>query len=184
VGKGKKLQLVRGTLLFGEIVKEEVVEKSPDGYECEVQRQSLHVIDALRLGGTSLADLPFSERLELIETYCQAVNHDSRKDHVRVRVKTASRLESLDSIRSLMTAETSEEHRRCVLPTLGFDSIKEHFVTNSVLLLKTSRDQLFNTTFISRIQVFLKESDQAEMSHQGCSNKLEPALTELPKDGT
>lgn len=62
--KVKKLQLIRGTLLFGEMVKETVIERSTESQECEklIQKHSLHVIDALRLGDTSLADLPFKER--------------------------------------------------------------------------------------------------------------------------
>lgn len=61
------MKLVQGTLLYGEMVKERIVQKEPGAcnYKKEKQRQSLHVIDALRLGDTSLADLPLTERLVL-----------------------------------------------------------------------------------------------------------------------
>lgn len=64
----KHVKLAQGTLLYGEMVKERIVQKVPGtfDYKEEVQRQSLHVIDALRLGNTSLADLPFTERSVLL----------------------------------------------------------------------------------------------------------------------
>lgn len=52
----KCVKLVRGTVLFGELVKE-FASKASRKY-----KKSLHVIDALRLGDTSLADLPYQER--------------------------------------------------------------------------------------------------------------------------
>lgn len=60
----KDVKLAQGTLLYGEMVKERIVQRVPGAsdYKKEIQRQSLHVIDALRLGNTSLADLPFTER--------------------------------------------------------------------------------------------------------------------------
>lgn len=54
----KNLNLVCGTLLYGELVKENSHNKNFDVTEIK----SLHVIDALRLGDISLADLSFDER--------------------------------------------------------------------------------------------------------------------------
>lgn len=50
------MNLIRGTVLFGELVKE-LTNKDDQKYN-----KCLHVIDALRLGETSLADLPYQER--------------------------------------------------------------------------------------------------------------------------
>ncbi|KAF2902960.1 hypothetical protein ILUMI_03229 [Ignelater luminosus] len=172
--KVKHLKLIRGTLLYGEMVKETVAIQ-----ECEklVQKHSLHVIDALRLGDTSLADLPFKERLDLIETYCQAVNHESQPDGVRVRVKMAYPIEELNSIQSLVVPGRNEENNYCILPTLGFNSIKEYYVANSILFLKIDQDQLFHSTFLSRIQVFIDDSNNAEEHLYHCNNKI--TLTSL-----
>lgn len=57
--KVKNLRLIPGTILFGEFVKEKV----ESAIEQDVERYSLHVIDALRLGEFDLANLPFTERL-------------------------------------------------------------------------------------------------------------------------
>lgn len=62
--KVKNVQLVRGTLLYGELVKEcnvfkKDVNVNPDGRGF---KYSLHVVDALRLGEKSLSDLKFKER--------------------------------------------------------------------------------------------------------------------------
>lgn len=54
------MHLVPGTLLFAELVKENIKLKSTR--DESVEKYSLHVIDALRLGNTSLADLTFNER--------------------------------------------------------------------------------------------------------------------------
>lgn len=58
----KKLRLVPGTILFGELVREKVESTIENQIEC----YSLHVIDALRLGEFNVADLPFSERLVVV----------------------------------------------------------------------------------------------------------------------
>lgn len=52
----KCVRLPKGSILFGELVKEYT------SVEEQRFRRSLHVIDALRLGDTSLADLPYNER--------------------------------------------------------------------------------------------------------------------------
>lgn len=181
--KVKKLQLIRGTLLFGEMVKESVVQRSCTSPQFErlVQRQSLHVIDAMRLGDTSLADLPFNERLDLIETYCQAINHESQLDHVRVRIKMAHPLQELSSIDSLVTPEKNEESNHCMLPTLGFNSIKEYYVANSMLLFRTNWDQLFHSTFASRVQIFLNEGKEVEPHHAAGKKVTLSALIEFLK---
>lgn len=62
-GKWKKithLNLVRGTLLFGEFVKE-ICTYHP-GYEGFETRYSLHVIDAIRLGDMDLRHYTYLER--------------------------------------------------------------------------------------------------------------------------
>lgn len=60
----KNLHLAVGTCLLGELIKENVKFKTTDPLqpEKECEKYSLHVIDALRLGNVSLADLPLQER--------------------------------------------------------------------------------------------------------------------------
>lgn len=56
--KVKNLSLVSGTILYGEIVKEVTVDENFHA----VEKKCLHVIDAMRLGDVSLADLSYEER--------------------------------------------------------------------------------------------------------------------------
>lgn len=58
----KNVQLSRGTLVYGEFVKEKCTTKSLQDQEIEYIQYSLHIIDALQLGEQNLSDLDFSER--------------------------------------------------------------------------------------------------------------------------
>lgn len=63
--KVKNLQLCKGTVLYGELVKEISSLKSDEIFapnEKHKYRYTLHVIDALQLGEKSLANLRFKER--------------------------------------------------------------------------------------------------------------------------
>ncbi|KAF5297429.1 hypothetical protein FQR65_LT01360 [Abscondita terminalis] len=153
----KKLALIRGTLLYGEMVKEKVLEKRGDEVK-EATRRSLHVMDALRLGDTSLADLPLQERLELIHTYCQAVNHESRFDYIRVRAKPTEQFRSTSN---------SHEHfplkiipHISTLPTLGLQTISESYEVNSVIFFNSNKEISFQNTFTNRVQIFLSCNDE------------------------
>lgn len=86
--------------------------------------------------------MSFDFRLDLIETYCQAINHESQSDSVRVRVKIAYPIKELNSIQSLVVPGKNEENNYCILPTLGFNSIKEYFVANSILFLKIDQGKI------------------------------------------
>lgn len=57
----KNLNLIAGSLLYGEMVKEYSLNDDLK----KVETKSFHIIDALRLGDVSLADLPYSERFVL-----------------------------------------------------------------------------------------------------------------------
>ncbi|KAF5272716.1 hypothetical protein FQA39_LY07743 [Lamprigera yunnana] len=149
--KVKKLQLIRGTLLYGELVNERVLEKVGDQVK-EATRQSLHVVDALRLGDISLADLTFRERADLIETYCQAVNHESHVDRIRIRTKPVQNITTLHSL-----LESTNKLTNSTLPILGYNNIREFYTVNSMMLLHINKDLLFQNTFVSRIQVFVDQ---------------------------
>ncbi|KAK4873141.1 hypothetical protein RN001_015170 [Aquatica leii] len=151
----KKLLLIRGTLLYGEMINEKVLKKVDDEVK-EVTRRSLHVIDALRLGDTSLADLPLRERLELIETYCQAVNHESRIDHIRVRAKPMHQFLTIPALCSQLPLEIIPFDS--ILPTLGLQSITESYEVNSVMFLNGGTEISFQDTFTTRIQTFLSNN--------------------------
>ncbi|KAK4874098.1 hypothetical protein RN001_013458 [Aquatica leii] len=75
----KKLLLIRGTLLYREMINEKVLKKVDDEVK-EVTKRSLHVIDALRMGDTSLADLSLRESgFNLILTDTQQTTQSSIK---------------------------------------------------------------------------------------------------------
>ncbi|KAB0797706.1 hypothetical protein PPYR_08699 [Photinus pyralis] len=141
----KKLKLIAGTILFGEMVKETVVEDNGR----KTRKRSLHVIDALRLGHKSIANLPFTERMANIEVYCQAVNHESRLNNVRIRAKR--KLETLTP-----SVLDGDNHFR--LPVLGYKSREESYQINSVLLLNSNKDLTFQISFTSQRMIFLSKT--------------------------
>ncbi|CAG9816211.1 unnamed protein product [Phaedon cochleariae] len=159
----KNIHLCKGTLLFGEFVKEKCTTKI-EGQEVEGLRYSLHVIDALRLGDTNLGKMSFIERLKLINVYCAAVNKESQTNSVRIRPKPIYNLTNITSdnpIRSDMNGKMYSN-----LPLLGYKSLSEVYDVKSLLLLKLNSSQTFNSTYVLRVQIFLKdaETDATESS--------------------
>lgn len=71
--KVKNLQLCKGTLLYGECVRENI-EPKPTKSEATNQesyyKYTLQVIDALRLGDQSLSNMRFEERYKLNKQHC------------------------------------------------------------------------------------------------------------------
>lgn len=57
------MQLSKGTLLYGEFVREKVALKEDPN--SELYKYSLHVIDALQLGEKKLLNVKYTERLFL-----------------------------------------------------------------------------------------------------------------------
>ncbi|RZC32066.1 cap-specific mRNA (nucleoside-2'-O-)-methyltransferase 1, partial [Asbolus verrucosus] len=129
--KVKNLQLTRGTLLYGELVKEDFIAKNTCILNIELQQHkySLHVIDALRLGDVSLVDLKFEERIHLIGIFCKAVNHEFRANAIRIRPKTINTLESLCTDFNLRKNELFGNYI-APLPVLGYKVNEESYETN------------------------------------------------------
>lgn len=145
----KKLKLIAGTILFGEIVKETVVK---DNGKKAIKR-SLHVIDALRLGHKCIANLSFTERMANIEVYCQAVNHESRLNNIRIRAK--SKLE-------ILTPSVLDGDNHFRLPVLGYKSREENYEINSVLLLNSNKDLTYQQSFTSQRMILLSKTADNE----------------------
>ncbi|XP_044272815.1 cap-specific mRNA (nucleoside-2'-O-)-methyltransferase 1 isoform X2 [Tribolium madens] len=157
----KNLQLVRGTLLYGELVKEKCsMENSVGkvGY-----KYSLHVIDALRLGDLYLTDLKFDERIKLIKVYCKAINYEFRTNSIRIRAKTIDELQSLP-LNGHLNKDKIFGTYFSPLPVLGYKVNNECYEVNSILLLKTSEHQSFHSTYVLRVQIFLEEDRQKFLS--------------------
>lgn len=142
--KVKKLKLIAGTVLFGEMIKEKIVEDNGR----KTIKQSLHVIDALRLGHKSLVNLSFSKRMEDIKIFCQAANHESRLNHIRIRAK--SKIE-------MLTPSMLDEDSCFDLPILGYKSRRESYQVNSVLFLNSNKDLVFHESFTLQQRVVLSK---------------------------
>lgn len=142
--KVKKLKLIAGTVLFGEMIREKIVEDSGR----KTIKQSLHVIDALRLGDKSLMNLSFSKRMEDIKIYCQAANHESRLNHIRIRTK--GKME-------MLTPSMLDEDNCFNLPVLGYKSRQESYQVNSVLFLNSNIDLVFHESFTLQQRVLLSK---------------------------
>lgn len=88
-----KLELSPETLVYGELVYELRGVGKP-------QRRvyTLHIIDAILLGGVDVRAVHLKERHEMCGKFARAMNKPSRPDHVPVKVKDLIRLETVDDI--------------------------------------------------------------------------------------
>ncbi|CAH1979734.1 unnamed protein product [Acanthoscelides obtectus] len=153
--KVKNLALGRGTVLYGEFVKETVKLKNRNAEEKCSFRYSLHVIDALQLADKSLTDLSFNERMKIIKIYCKAINKESYLTSVRVRPKVLEPMANLAFNSSLKKRKNNHQYFQ-PLPVMGAHSHEELYDIHSLLLLKTNSSQSFHSTYVLRVQMFLK----------------------------
>lgn len=79
-------------------------------------------------------------RLRLIQTYCEATNHESRSKTIRIRPKPIHPLVKFSS-----KLPTASEDKTFVdnLEPIGFKSHRESYCVNSVLLLKSDESMLY-----------------------------------------
>ncbi|XP_022920203.2 cap-specific mRNA (nucleoside-2'-O-)-methyltransferase 1 [Onthophagus taurus] len=152
--KTKNIRLNKGSLVYGELVKEESILENDEKSE----QISLQIIDALRLENTSLADLPFQERLVCIKTFCQALNFEGCPNNIRIRAKSVIPLKSIDK-NQLINFNHNTNRYETSLDVLGFNSKEEHFFVNSILLMNGNQGYSFDTTYVLRVQVFINESE-------------------------
>ncbi|XP_066148477.1 cap-specific mRNA (nucleoside-2'-O-)-methyltransferase 1 [Euwallacea fornicatus] len=127
------LKLVKGTLLYGELVKESYYHLNSRELKT---RYSVHVIDAMFLGSLDIRNYTFPERLKFIHKYCKSVNKESQENYsVRVRPKPIYKLMDISNDYNLFNNE--ESGNVCIkLPVVGFNCDKEAFEVNSILLLR------------------------------------------------
>nr|XP_023021748.1 cap-specific mRNA (nucleoside-2'-O-)-methyltransferase 1 isoform X2 [Leptinotarsa decemlineata] len=160
--KLKNLQLCMGTLLYGEFVKERVINETKEN---STFRYSLHVIDALRLGDKNVFELTFTERRKLIEIYCKSVNKEFHRNSVRIRPKVIDNLSNISS--ETFHTEIGQRNKYMNLPVMSLQCVAEKMDVNSLLFLKTNSNQTFYTTYFLRVQIFI--DDEAESN---CESNL------------
>lgn len=139
------LNLVRGTLLFGEFVKEICTYHA--GYQGFETRYSLHVIDAIRLGDMDLRSYTYLERclpstsqphwftdfdcvfrFKFIEMYCKSVSRESESGYsVRVRPKP------IYSLTEIVIPDNGLTN----LPLQGYKATSEQFAVQSILMFNS-----------------------------------------------
>ncbi|XP_018567759.1 cap-specific mRNA (nucleoside-2'-O-)-methyltransferase 1 isoform X2 [Anoplophora glabripennis] len=165
--KVKNLQLVKGTLLYGELVKEWNIFRKDISVDPDAQsyKQSLHVVDALRLGDTNMSNLKFKERMELLQVYCKSVTKESTPSSVRIRPKVMSPLSSLLSQPPLKENRQTGSYIS-TLPVMGYNTFSEVFDVNSLLLLKTNDNQFFHSSYVLRVQIFI--NSKGEQNEHKC----------------
>lgn len=172
--KVKDLELVQGTLLYGEFVKETSISESNK----VSHRYSLHIIDAVFLGSMDLQGLTFQERAELIKIYCKSVNKESQSKYsVRVRPKVLHKLKYLPQDSSLMKNEV-EKNLIVDLPRIGYKSKVERYEVNSILLMKTNKCQSFQSTHVLRVQIF-NTKEEKDGIHSITFNEVKKTIENL-----
>ncbi|XP_044729701.1 cap-specific mRNA (nucleoside-2'-O-)-methyltransferase 1, partial [Chrysoperla carnea] len=77
------IELPRGTIITAELVKEYVV-LSQNKRKCV---NCLHVIDAISLGDMNVQNIGFSERQNLIQIFCEALNQPYKINTINIRIK-------------------------------------------------------------------------------------------------
>ncbi|CAG9855807.1 unnamed protein product [Phyllotreta striolata] len=170
--KIKNIQLSKHTLCYGEFVKETCITKSETNNEIENVRYSLHIIDAIQLGDCNLTNMNFSKRQEMIDTYCKSLNKENQRNLARIRPKMVDKLVNISS-ECLISREENGLFSK--LPLLGYNSISETFIVNSILLFKNNLNQPFSWSYVLRVQIFLKD----KVNEEGVS--LEDILNEVKR---
>ncbi|KAK9718089.1 FtsJ-like methyltransferase [Popillia japonica] len=153
--KVKNMHLNKGTLLYGETVKEKCVSWRTG---VETEKLCLQVIDALRLGDISLADLSFEERAKSIRIFCEAINFEVEPDDVRIRLKEARFLHDMYTQNIVEYKHETREYITHMDP-LGPKNSNEFHSVNSLLFLKINSHQTFNSTYVLRSVVYINEHD-------------------------
>lgn len=112
---------------------------------CEVKLQNVST-SCLVSQNSSLVNcrflMIFYFRMELIGVYCKSVNKELQPNTIRIRQKPISRLEEMKNDVSIIRKGPSENYIS-VLPVMGFNSLNEHYIINSLLFLKTNHSKLF-----------------------------------------
>lgn len=166
--KIKNLKLIKGTILFGEVVMEKCLDKGTAREEVK----SLHVIDAIRLGDTIIVDLPFKERLQMITAFCKAMNFETCPTNVRLRPKVFDCLGNISN-NPLIHFNEEDQKYQSVLPTVGIGNLEEKYNVHSMLFLKTDDRQQFHTTYVLRARLFI---DSLELEDDEISVKYETLI--------
>lgn len=89
----ENIELVRDTLFYGEMIQE----LRGEG-RSQKRSHTLHIIDAVYLGGVDISQLHLKERHEKIRLYAKSLNKASRTDLVTIRAKESFKLEDLNQI--------------------------------------------------------------------------------------
>ncbi|PNF43830.1 Cap-specific mRNA (nucleoside-2'-O-)-methyltransferase 1 [Cryptotermes secundus] len=96
--KVENLELSPDTLLYGEIVKE----LKGEG-RSQRKVSTLHIIDAISLGGTDISGEHLTLRMKLCAKFAEALNKESRPDLIPIRVKKLHDLECVEAVFSKLT---------------------------------------------------------------------------------
>ncbi|KAL3285407.1 hypothetical protein HHI36_019509 [Cryptolaemus montrouzieri] len=154
--KVKNLKLTRGTLLYGELVKEVVCSNKSDEEFGHSFRYSFHIIDAIYLGNIYLINHKFHERMELINMYAESINQEFQEKQVHIRKKPIISVTNLHS--SIIWKHNNNiSSFTTILPTVGFNSVQESQDVNSMLFMKHREDHSLQSTFVLRVQLCLEE---------------------------
>lgn len=160
----KNLQLSYGTILYGEMVKEEIEYINKDKII-----QTLHVFDALYLGNVNLMSYDYNRRMSLIQVYCKSLTHIFKPKHVQLRKKDCLLLADIKSIMSNQIGDYFYSY--ISMPKLQFESKRETHKVNSLLLVEPY-SQLDYTSFCLHRQVDLQNRDDLHVIQRLVDKKL------------
>lgn len=114
------------TLIYGEVVKEYRGQGNTQLYS-----KSLHIIDALMLGGIDISDYPLTERINQCNLFCTAISKPFDSQALPIRCKRLYNMEQIDSamcnleyramkrIKKAVTIDTPDRNRNGMFHIVG-----------------------------------------------------------------
>ncbi|KAK3921395.1 Cap-specific mRNA (nucleoside-2'-O-)-methyltransferase 1 [Frankliniella fusca] len=160
-----KLELSAKTLLLGEIVKEIKGER-----QRQVWIYTLHIVDAICLGGIDIRHLHIEERVKQCEMFAKAMNKPSRSDLAQIHVKELFHLENIFDIHARLKSKIMKNNKKQEVFELNRDDAC--FVPEGLIF--------FNATQAPWARHISKKTNYKYYFHKGTSK----SLYELPKDAS
>lgn len=160
-----KLELSANTLLLGEIVKEIKGER-----QRQVWIYTLHIVDAVCLGGIDIRHLHITERVKLCEMFAKAMSKPSRSDLARIHVKELFQLENIFEINDRLQSKIMKNNKRQDVFELNRDDAC--FVPEGLIF--------FNATQAPWARHISKKTNHKYYYHKDTKQ----SLYELPKDAS
>ena len=131
----ENIEMARDTLIYAEMVQELCAEG-----RSQKTSHSLHIIDAVCLGGIDVSHLHIEERFERCRKFAKSMNKATRTDLVTIRAKENFKMEQVDQICQRLAPRLTE-YSGCQeqLAFWVLDEDQRAFLPSGLLLYKVTK---------------------------------------------